>query len=136
MPERPADGGHPDMIHAARASVCRRYFDALEAGAGVAAAGLFTPDGVLDDLLGGHHQGQSQIRDFINERPSLQVQEPLRVLASGDRLNVYGALLFDPHPGFAVRWIFAFEGDAIRHLSISRVRRPAVTATGLGVETL
>lgn len=136
MNEPPADRMRPDSRGSARADVCRRYFDALQTGAGVAAADLFTPRGVLDDLLGGHHQGRTQIRDFIDRRPSLHVQGPLRVLASGDRLNVYGALEFATGPGFPVRWIFSFEGDAIRHLSISRIRPAPEKVTSSEVEVL
>jgi len=106
------------------ASPTNRYFEALVAGDGLGAASLFTADGVLDDLRGGHHAGRDSIRVFIDNRPDLKVDILSEEHRHGRHVTVYGLIHYGSGEEANVRWSFTEGAEGLfDRLVNSRVDR-------------
>lgn len=97
------------------------YVRALRNADGDLAAQLFEPDGIIDDLLGGHHHGSEEIRRFISNRPSITVDDPTKVRIEGSLICVYGMIHYTGGDDVPIRWLFRMGDRGIRHLSNSRL---------------
>lgn len=122
-------------------SLAQDYFHALVAEDGKKGSSLFTVDGALDPGHGAHLAGREEIRRFVSGGgreggPRLEVRAPERFIVEGNRLTIYGFLVFHHHPDSArgaaetntdedvrrLRWIFHFTDDAlISNVAVSAV---------------
>jgi hypothetical protein len=99
--------------------LARSYLRGLQALDGSGVAALFTPDGVLDDGIGGHHSGRAAIQRFIESlRMRISVEE-VRVLETPDRVTVFGYLASEQLERSPFRWVFHLRGERIAHLGNS-----------------
>jgi hypothetical protein len=98
------------------------YFDALRRGDGDKAAALFVPDGIIDDLRGGHHHGREEIRDFINNRPPLKADTSVKRREENDQTCVYGYIYYGSGEVAATRWLFLGNELGLTHLCNSRLQ--------------
>jgi hypothetical protein len=98
-----------------------RYLRGLELGDGPGVAAMFVPDGTIDDFRGGHRSGREAVAEFITGRRDLAVEAPLNLMQSGDRVNVYGRVVYADGEVAQVRWVFHFDGELISHVCNSRV---------------
>lgn len=104
-------------------SLTEKYFTALASGDGALAESLFTPDGTLDDLRGGHHHGGDAIHYFIDHRPPLKVEILSGDHHEGSRITVYGLIHYGSGEEAKVRWLFTESNGSFEHLCNSRVDR-------------
>lgn len=98
-----------------------RYLQGLVAGDGPRVAAMFVPEGTIDDFRGGHRAGRASVAEFISARRDLIVEAPLNLIQTGDRVNVYGRVVYADGEVAQVRWVFHFNGELIRHVCNSRV---------------
>lgn len=99
--------------------LARTYLRGLQALDARGVAALFTPDGVLDDGVGGHHAGSAAIARFIESlRMKIRVEE-VRVLEAPGRVTVFGYLASESLERSPFRWVFHLQGERIAHLGNS-----------------
>lgn len=99
--------------------LARTYLRGLQALDSRGVAALFTPDGVLDDGIGGHHAGTEAIARFIDSlRMNITVEE-IRVLEAAGRVTVFGYLASEQLQRSPFRWVFHLRGELIAHLGNS-----------------
>lgn len=104
--------------------IARRYLAAVTAADPAAVSALFLEDGVLDDFVGGHHQGREEIEAFVRTWSAGQVgfSPPVRWFDEENRLTVYGYVQRPGEPDSDhVRWVFHFREFLIAHLGNSRI---------------
>lgn len=103
------------------AALVSRYFRALATADGDLAAELFEPDGIIDDLRGGHHHGTAAIRDFISKRPPLTLGAIAKEREEGAAFCVYGVIHYGSGDDAPVRWLFTVGERGFTHLCNSRL---------------
>jgi len=101
------------------AELARSYLRGLQALDATGVAELFTPDGVLDDGVGGHHAGREAIARFIASLRMKITVEEMRVLEAPGRVTVFGHLASEQLQRSPFRWVFHLRGDLIAHLGNS-----------------
>jgi len=107
-----------------RIDLAKRYLAAVAAADPKSVSALFVEDGVIDDFVGGHHVGHSEIEAFVGTWSAGDVgfSDPVDWIEEGERLAVYGTVQRPGEPERDhVRWVFHFEGDVITHLGNSKI---------------
>lgn len=110
------------MTNSASHSIVYDYLHRMSTAQGQAVSEMFTPDGVIDDYRGGHRVGREAIREFMDNRPSRNVDYLSDVIAEGPRLMVYTCMHYQDGRGDkTIRFIFTIREGLIEHLCNSEI---------------